>query len=125
MSLEMALYLTDVLSNCGNMLGITVFLLSIGIIFMIAGTAITADQYKDSTHKWFKKLLIRFTMCFIILGIIGCLIPNKKTMYLIISTLTVKELSADPKAQETLSKILSVVNSKLDELSESDKAKDK
>jgi len=112
------IYLIDVLENLGCLVFIA--LLISAFAAFISGMMMTED-WRDTTNtkRTFKSACITIAVCSLFL----VFIPAKKTMYLMVGAYAVERVVETPEAKEFGSKLLKVVNSKLDEMIEKEDKK--
>lgn len=111
MSLSLSLYLIDVLSNVS---GLAIGGLLLCTILTIVSSFFLDTEFQPQALKSIKRVAVTA----VILSLILVLIPEKKTMYLILGASVAKEIVENPRVQEVGSKVLEVVNQKLDEMSD-------
>lgn len=122
MSLVMIIYLIDIVGNIGCFTTAAVIITSIAAaslaFFWFIGIAHDIEkENKDALFKWSK---INFIAA-IIIGCIGCFIPSKQTMYMMVGASAAKEIVDNPKVQAVGGKVFDLINKKLDELTEGKK----
>jgi len=117
MSLELMLYLVDILASLNVLLFISIiviFSLFLFIFFQFYPFYNDFDNNKEESFKDIKFCIKRFGIILTVLLPIFILIPSTKTLHLIIGTNYLKESNIP-------AKVLKVLNNKLDQYIKEDK----
>ena len=111
MSIEWMLYLAGLTDSFAMLFSLLSFSCGIGLIVLIFGYFQTDEESRDTELV---KMLKLFMVFFIAFSLTACLLPSKKTIYLMI---------ASNKMNEIPEKSLKVINKKLDEYLADDQRK--
>lgn len=114
MSIELVLYLIEILENIGNFLSVITVLLLVSFIFCIIASAIMVEIHVVEWHETTIYKIRNYLWILPFLFLISCFIPSQKTMYMMIGANVIKS-SAIP------SKVEQAINKKLDEYLSEDK----
>lgn len=93
--------------------GMCFFLFWFSVLMLIAFFAKIDKAYDGNLKRW--------RSCFIplilsVLSMVACIIiPNEKTIYLMMGTKTIEDIARSPEAKEISGKILKVINEKLND----------
>lgn len=111
--LSWMLYLCDFVESFNTLLLVSLFF---GGFFLIAFTFYLALEGGDEGHETPLKLAFEKTLLFwaalVVLAFVSCLIPSKKTMYLMIGS----EASEAVAASEVGQQVISIIKGKISEL---------
>jgi cytochrome b subunit of formate dehydrogenase len=110
------IYFIDVLENIGCIAGI--ILVVSCIIAFISGMSAVMDDSMRAQH-----IFKRTTVAIALSALFIIFVPAKKTMYLMVGAYAVERVVETPEAKEFGSKLLTIVNSKLDEMIEKESKK--
>ena len=112
------IYGIDVLSNL-SLLAFVIFLVSAIVLFIMLMICGDNNWRYDEQNKLFKKAFITILSVALLL----VFIPDKKTMYLMVGAYATEKIVETPEAKEFGSKLLNVVNHKLDKMLEDEETK--
>ena len=72
------------------------------------------ESYNDTTvpKRWFRRSLVSLA----IMGFIGTLIPSERTAYIMVAAYATQQVAQAPEVRETGEKVLTLINSKLDQI---------
>lgn len=115
MELSLLVYLISVLGNLNPALG---FLTAVGllisafaaIVFMFA----RAENAKETTLNLIKKVFTISMTVGCVAGFLNIILPNEKTAYVMLGAYATQKVAEDPRTQEIGSKVLKMINNKLD-----------
>jgi predicted tellurium resistance membrane protein TerC len=108
MSIEILLYLADVVESIGY---ITYFIMAVALFGVWIGCELIHRGDKDG-RPIIKKAIISL----VIFTIINILIPSKNTMHSMIAIKAGKQIVNNGNANELLNKTYSIINNKLDKM---------
>lgn len=114
------IYLIDIIENLGCLAFIA--LLGASLVAILSGITCT-DDWKDRTKE--TRIFKTSSIIVLIAAFFLVFLPAKKTIYLMIGAYAVEHVVETPEAKEFGSKLLKVVNSKLDEMIEKEGSKSK
>lgn len=121
MELALLVYGVSLLDGVHNFLGLVSLVVGLGLIASGIGAI---ESYGDTTKPklWFKRCLVTlFTV-----GLITTFIPNQRTAYIMVAAYATQKIAQTPEAKVTGDKVLTLINSKLDQLiQEADEPKSK
>lgn len=121
MELALLVYGVSLLDGVHNFLGLVSLVVGFGLIASGIGAI---ESYGDTTKPklWFKRCLVTlFTV-----GLITTFIPNQRTAYIMVAAYATQKIAQSPEARVTGDKVLTLINSKLDQLiQEADEPKKK
>lgn len=80
----------------------------------VASGVALLESYNDTTvpKRWFRRSLVSLA----IMGFIGTLIPSERTAYIMIAAYATQQVAKAPEVRETGEKVLTLINSKLDQI---------
>jgi len=113
------IYLIDVLENLNCLAFIA--LIGAAIVAFISGLSSTEGSWRNTDKD--VRVFKTSSIVAIIAAVFLVFIPAKKTMYLMVGAYAVERVVETPEAKEFGSKLLVIVNSKLDELVEKESKK--
>lgn len=124
MDLVWLVYGISLLSNVGNALTAVSILSGITIILFLiyrASECYTAGYYSPATNakrvedgKWAMAQVKTWSKVFISFSIVLVLLPSEKTAYMMVGAYATQKIAENDKVQETGSKVLKLINQKLD-----------
>jgi len=115
------IYIIDVIENLAC-LSLISFILAAFVAFISGMTLATTSWRECDTEK---KMFKVSSIVMIIAAFFLVFLPAKKTMYLMVGAYAVERVVETPEAKEFGSKLLVIVNSKLDEMIEKENKKQK
>lgn len=111
MNLTLALYLVNILDRLSIL---TILVAIIGLISVIIGIIYIVEEKDVALNVY--PILKKLALMTCVAGILTVIIPNEKTMYLMMASSVTKEIAENPKFQEVGNRLYNIVNQKLDEL---------
>ncbi len=109
MSIEMSLYLADVIPKLGLFITIIGIILGVGTLIVYCNNV---DYFPDI--KFFKYGLV--AGAFTLLSAIGLMFPNSNTMNKILIASLAKEVQNNPKVQAIEDRLYNIIDGKLKEI---------
>jgi len=113
------IYFIDVIENLACLSLIT-FVIAAFVAF-ISGMTLATTTWRDCEAEL--KMFKTSSIIILITAFLMVFLPAKKTMYLMVGAYAVERVVETPEAKEFGSKLLTVVNSKLDEMIEKENKK--
>ena len=113
MELALLVYGVSLLDGLLNFLWLVAIVTSLALIG--SGIVIMEGYGDTSNYKlWFKRCLVALFA----VGFISALIPNQRTAYIMVAAYATQKIAQTPEARLTGDKVLTLINSKLDQLIE-------
>lgn len=111
MELALLVYAISLLEGLRTFLVVAAFAAGMAII----GSGIsTLESYNDTAaaKRWFKRSVITLA----VLGFLSTLIPTERTAYVMVAAYATQKVAESPEVRDTGDKVLTLINSKLDQL---------
>lgn len=121
MELALLVYAISLLEGLRTFLVVAAF--AAGMVIIGSGIA-TLESYNDTAaaKRWFKRSVIALA----VLGFLSTLIPTERTAYVMVAAYATQKVAESPEVRDTGDKVLTLINSKLDQLiQEADEPKSK
>ena len=121
MELALLVYAISLLEGLRTFLVVAAF--AAGMVIIGSGIA-TLESYNDTAaaKRWFKRSVITLA----VLGFLSTLIPTERTAYVMVAAYATQKVAESPEVRDTGDKVLTLINSKLDQLiQEADEPKSK
>ncbi len=111
MELALLVYAISLLEGLRTFLVVAAF--AAGMVIIGSGIA-TLESYNDTAaaKRWFKRSVITLA----VLGFINTLIPTERTAYIMVAAYATQKVAESPEVRGTGDKVLTLINSKLDQL---------
>lgn len=111
MELALLVYAISLLEGLRTFLVVAAF--AAGMVIIGSGIA-TLESYNDTAvaKRWFKRSVISLA----ILGFLSTLIPTERTAYIMVAAYATQKVAESPEVRDTGDKVLTLINSKLDQL---------
>ena len=111
MELALLVYAISLLEGLRTFLVVATAAAVVGIV---ASGIATIDGYGDTTKAklWFKRSIIALA----VIGFTGVLVPTERTAYIMVAAYATQKVAESPEVKETGDKVLTLINSKLDQL---------
>lgn len=111
MELALLVYAISLLEGLRTFLVVAAF--AAGMVIIGSGIA-TLESYNDTAaaKRWFKRSVITLA----ILGFLSTLIPTERTAYIMVAAYATQKVAENPEVRDTGDKVLTLINSKLDQL---------
>lgn len=111
MELALLVYSISLLEGLRTFLVVAGFAAVMGTV--VSG-ALTLEAYDDTTKTklWFKRSIIALA----VVGFTGVLVPSERTAYIMVAAYATQKVAETPEVKETGDKVLTLINSKLDQL---------
>lgn len=111
MELALLVYAISLLEGLRTFL--VVAAIAAGMVVIGSGIA-TLESYNDTAaaKRWFKRSVITLA----VLGFLSTLIPTERTAYIMIAAYATQKVAENPEVRDTGDKVLTLINSKLNQL---------
>lgn len=111
MELALLVYAISLLEGLRTFLVVAAF--AAGMVIIGSGIA-TLESYDDTAaaKRWFKRSVITLA----VLGFLSTLIPTERTAYIMVAAYATQKVAENPEVRDTGDKVLTLINSKLDQL---------
>lgn len=111
MELALLVYAISLLEGLRTFLVVAAF--AAGMVIIGSGIA-TLESYNDTAaaKRWFKRSVITLA----VLGFLSTLIPTERTAYIMVAAYATQKVAENPEVRDTGNKVLTLINSKLDQL---------
>ena len=111
MELALLVYAISLLEGLRTFLVVAAF--AAGMVIIGSGLA-TLESYSDTAaaKRWFKRSVITLA----VLGFLSTLIPTERTAYIMVAAYATQKVAENPEVRDTGDKVLTLINSKLDQL---------
>lgn len=111
MELALLVYAISLLEGLRTFLVVAAF--AAGMVIIGSGIA-TLESYNDTAaaKRWFKRSVITLA----VLGFLSTLIPAERTAYIMVAAYATQKVAENPEVRDTGNKVLTLINSKLDQL---------
>ena len=111
--MELAL-LVYAVSLLDGLLKFLTIMCAVAVLGVIASGIATLESYNDTAaaKRWFKRSVISLA----ILGFLSTLIPTERTAYIMVAAYAAQKVAESPEVRDTGDKVLTLINSKLDQL---------
>ena len=111
MELALLVYAISLLEGLRTFLVVAAF--AAGMVIIGSGIA-TLESYNDTAaaKRWFKRSVITLA----VLGFLSTLIPTERTAYVMVAAYATQKVAESPEVRDTGDKVLTLINSKLDQL---------
>ena len=111
MELALLVYAISLLEGLRTFLVVAAF--AAGMVIIGSGIA-TLESYNDTAaaKRWFKRSVITLA----VLGFISTFIPTERTAYIMVAAYATQKVAESPEVRDTGDKVLTLINSKLDQL---------
>ena len=111
MELALLVYAISLLEGLRTFLVVAAF--AAGMVIIGSGIA-TLESYNDTAaaKRWFKRSVITLA----VLGFLSTLIPTERTAYIMVAAYATQKVAENPEVRDTGDKVLTLINSKLDQL---------
>lgn len=116
MNITLTFYLIDILGGL-SVISCLFWILALITLVILVVVYLSDEFHVDNLQKYLRYIKITLSI-FIVELITFLLIPSQKTMYLMASSEIAKEIVANPGVKKISDKILTIVNSELDELTQ-------
>ena len=113
--MELAL-LVYAVSLLDGLLKFLTIMCAVAVLGVIASGVASLESYNDTAaaKRWFKRSVISLA----ILGFLSTLIPTERTAYIMVAAYAAQKVAESPEVRDTGDKVLTLINSKLDQLIE-------
>ena len=111
--MELAL-LVYAVSLLDGLLKFLTIMCAVAVLGVIASGVACLESYNDTAaaKRWFKRSVISLA----ILGFLSTLIPTERTAYIMVAAYATQKVAESPEVRDTGDKVLTLINSKLDQL---------
>ena len=111
--MELAL-LVYAVSLLDGLLKFLTIMCAVAVLGVIASGVASLESYNDTAaaKRWFKRSVISLA----ILGFLSTLIPTERTAYIMVAAYAAQKVAESPEVRDTGDKVLTLINSKLDQL---------
>jgi hypothetical protein len=114
MDLALLVYAISLLAPLSDFLLFINIILATVIVILLIISMVDAVEFSGECWKAFKSKIIWITISFFLIGGIKVFIPNEKTAYIMVGAYTAQKIAQDPKVEQVGTKVLTIINQKLD-----------